>query len=130
MNMRTTSKCTYVSTDILPNLIHIGTFPTDISLNRLHTKQSYLTVRDLLYGIYNIVLELSMIVTMADKFQLIVCTKFCVKLGKYITDVPERFRQVFGEHTLGWSVTFLVASLFPIQFKVTSTKGDQSLGKR
>lgn len=71
-----------------------------------------------------------MIVKMADKFQLIVCTKFRVKLGKYITDVLERFRQAFGEHTLGWSVTFLVASSFPIQFKMTGAKDDQSLGKR
>jgi hypothetical protein len=32
--------------------------------------------------------------------------KFCVKLGKSITETLEIIREAFGEHTFGWTVVF------------------------
>jgi hypothetical protein len=43
---------------------------------------------------------------MDGKIEQRVCIKFCVKLGKSDTKIPEMLREDFGEHSLSRTVVF------------------------
>jgi hypothetical protein len=43
---------------------------------------------------------------MDDKIEQHVCIKFCVKLGKSVTETLEMLRKAFGEHSLSQTVFF------------------------
>jgi hypothetical protein len=45
-------------------------------------------------------------------YQLRVCIKFCVKLGKSATESLEMLPETFGEHSLRWTAVFAWYSRF------------------
>jgi hypothetical protein len=64
---------------------------------------------------------------MDGKTEQCVCIKFCLKLGKSITETLEMLREAFGEHSLSWTPIFEWHSCF--KAGRVSVEDDESLGR-
>jgi hypothetical protein len=67
---------------------------------------------------------------MDGKIEQHVCIRFCMKLGKSVTETPEMLHEAFGEHSLSWTAVFEWHSRFKAgQLKMTNVQGDQAPAK-